>query len=76
MTPEETDADLPECPEVSSGGVGWQWPPAGLGALSVAVHAWDFLNEVTIIFITCTIVWPQINNREGTQPHPSTEDWI
>ena len=70
MTPEETDADLPECPEVSSGGVGWQWPPAGLGALSVAVQAWDFLNEVTIIFITCTIVWPQINNREGTQPQP------
>ena len=24
----------------------------------------------------CTIVWPQINNREGTQPHPSTENWI
>ena len=23
-----------------------------------------------------TIVWPQVNNREGTQPHPSTENWI
>ena len=22
------------------------------------------------------IVWPQVNNREGTQPHPSTENWI
>ena len=21
-------------------------------------------------------VWPQENNREGTQPHPSTENWI
>ena len=20
--------------------------------------------------------WPQVNNREGTQPHPSTEIWI
>ena len=31
--------------------------------LSVAVHAQDFLKKVAII-------------REGTQPHPSTEDWI
>ena len=22
------------------------------------------------------IVWPQVNNREGTQPYPSTENWI
>ena len=47
-----------------------------MGALSVAVHAWDLLKEVTIIFITSTIVWPQVNNREGTCPHPSTESWI
>ena len=47
-----------------------------LGALSVAVHAWDLL-KVTIIFITSTtIVWPQINIRVGTQLHPSTENWI
>ena len=26
-----------------------------LGALSVAVHAWDLLKEVAIIFITSTI---------------------
>ena len=38
--------------------------------------AWDLLREVTIIFITSTIVWPQVNNRRGTQPHPSTENWI
>ena len=49
---------------------------AGLGALSVAVCAWDLLKEVTIIFIISTIVWPQVNNREATQPHPSTENWI
>ena len=41
----------------------WWWPAAGLGALSVAVHAWDVLKEVTIIFITSTIVWPQVNSR-------------
>ena len=29
-----------------------------------------------IIFITFIIVWPQVNNREGTQPCPSTENWI
>ena len=44
--------------------------------LSVAVPAWDLLKEVTIIFITSTIVWPQVNSREGTQLHPSTENWI
>ena len=29
--------------------MGWWWPAAGLGALSVAVHARDLLKEVTII---------------------------
>ena len=52
------------------------WPAAGLGALSVAVHAWDLLKEVTIIFIASHIVWPQVNSREGTQLHPSTENCI
>ena len=47
-----------------------------MGALSVAVRAWDLLKEVTIIFITSTIVWPQVNSREGIQLHPSTENWI
>ena len=31
---------------------------------------------VAIIFITPTIVWTQVSNREGTQLHPSTENWI
>ena len=35
-----------------------------MGALSVAVHAWDLLREVTIIFITSTKVWPQVNSCE------------
>ena len=63
-----------ECPGVSRGGMGRWWPAAGFGALSVAVHAWDHLKEVTIIFITTTIVWPQVDNREGTQLHPSTKN--
>ena len=61
---------------VSGRGLGRWWPPAGLGALKVAVHAWDLLKEVAIIFITSTIIWPQVNNREGIGPHPSTENWI
>ena len=69
------------CPwvsEVSSRGVGWQWPDAGLGTLSVAVRAWDILKEVTIIFITSAIIWSQVNSRGAreTQPHASTETWI
>ena len=64
-----------ECPGVSSGGVAWWWPSAGLGVLSIAVCAWDLLKEVTIIFITSTIVWSQVNNREETQSHPSTKNW-
>ena len=65
-----------ECPGDFGRGVGWLWPAIGLGALNVAVHAWDILKEAPIIFITSTIVWPQVNNREGTQPHPSTQNWI
>ena len=54
---QETDPDLPvHDPE----GVGQWWPAAGLGALSVAVRAWDLLKEVAIFFITSTIVWPQV----------------
>ena len=45
--------------------MGWWWPAAGLGALSVAVRAWDLLKEVTLIFITSTIVWPQVKQQGG-----------
>ena len=56
--------------------MGQWWPAARLWALSVAVHSWDLLKEVTIIFITSTMVWLGGNSREGTQPHPATENWI
>ena len=84
--PEETSSDptrdLPrlarECPGVSGRGsvVGQWWPAAGLGALSIAECAWELLKEVAIMFITSTIVWPQVNNREGKQPHLPTGNWI
>ena len=82
--PEERSSDSTgDCPRLACGclgvsgrGVGRWWPVAGWGALSVSAHAWDLLREVTIIFITSTIVWPQVNSREGTQLHSSTENWI
>ena len=49
-----------ECPGVSGGGISWQGSAAGFGALSIAVPAWGLLEEVAIIFITSTIVWPQV----------------
>ena len=54
-----------ECPGVSSRGIGQQWPAAGLGALSVAVPAWDLLKELTIIFITSiSLASGQITGRK------------
>ena len=57
-----------ECPGVSGRGVGRWGPAAGLRELSAAVHSWDLLKEVTIIFITSTIVRPQVNQQRGTKP--------
>ena len=60
MTPQETDPNLPESVQESLAEV---WVSSDLfrvGALSVAVCAWDLLKEVTIIFITSTIFWPQV----------------
>ena len=48
----------------------WWWPAAGLGALSVAVYAWDLLREITIIFISSTIVWSQVKQQGGNTALP------
>ena len=47
-----------------------------VGGTKCSSRICDLLKEVTIIFITSTIVWPQVNSREGTQLHPSTESCI
>ena len=59
-----------ECPGVSRGGMGRQWPAAGSGALSAAMRVWDLLKEITIIFITSTVVWPQVKQQGGNTVLP------
>ena len=64
--------------------MGQRWSAAGSGALSEAVRAWDLFKEVPVIFITSTIVWPQVKqqggntapsiNRKRAWPHPSEQD--
>ena len=58
-----------ECRGVSGRGVGQQWPAAGLGALSAALHAGDLLKEVAIVFIS-TVVWPQVKQQGGNAALP------
>ena len=66
VSPQETEPDLPvNCAGVSGRGVGQWWPAAGSGALSAGMPAWDLLKEVTIIFITSTIDWPQVKQKGG-----------
>ena len=71
MTTQETDPDLPLCVQESlaeawvSGGL-----LQGLGALSIAVPAWDLLKEVPNIFISSTIVWSQVKQQGGNTAPP------
>ena len=59
-----------ECPGVSRRNTGQQWPTTGSGALSDAVSAWDLLKDVTIVFITSTIVWSQVKQQGGNTVLP------
>ena len=57
--------------------MGWGWPVAGSGALSVAVNAQDLLKEVAIIFITSTIVWSQVKQLGGNRAPPiNINPWL
>ena len=64
-------SDITELSKSGGGGVGQQWPAAGLGALSVAVHAWDLLEEVAIFFITSKTVWPRVKQQGGNTGPPT-----
>ena len=39
--------------------------------MSVAVHAWDLLKEVTMVFITSTTVRSQVKQQGGNTAPPS-----
>ena len=34
------------------------------------------MHRVFSCVVGTTIVWPQVNSREGSEPLPSTENWI
>ena len=82
MTPQETEPDMPvsvwESPAELWVNSGLLWvksidynSPGSRGML-----AKFFLKEATITTTTPTIVWPQVKLRQGTQLHPSAENWI
>ena len=48
------------------------WQPHGLQPPGSSVHG--IFQARVLEWIA--IAWPQVNNREGTQPNPWTEDWI
>ena len=59
--------------------MGQWWPAAELGALSAPLHAWDLFKEVsslplpslpTIIFLTFTVVCPQVKQQGGNTGPP------
>ena len=58
--------------------MGRQWPASGSEVLTAAVPPWDLLKEVTIIFLTSTMVWPQVKQQErNTAPlRIQSENWI
>ena len=74
---QETD---PDCPCMSRS----LWQRHGLavaccrirGTECGSIWVWELLKEVSIIFITSTIVWPQVKKQGGNTPHWSTEYWI
>ena len=52
------------------------WSAAGLGALSEAAHVQDLLKEIPFSSLPPPEFDLRSNNREGTRPCPSIENWI
>ena len=59
-----------------SRGMGMQWPAAGLGAPSAAVHDGTFWRRSPLSSLLPPKFGLRSNNREGTRPSPSIENWI
>ena len=43
---------------------------AGSGTLNSVLPSWDLLKDVSIIFITSTIVWPRVKQQGGSTAPP------
>ena len=70
VTPKEADPDMPVSVQESPAEA---WVSSGLlqgQGHSAAVRAWDLLQEVAIIFIISTIVWPQVKQKGGSTAPP------
>lgn len=68
------------CPRLCLCSLPWRHGPVvacyRIGGMECRSPCMQSLVGGTIILITSTIVWAQVNNREGTQVHPSTENWL
>ena len=88
MTPKKTDPDLPVSVQESSAEA---WVSSGLlqvRGIQCISACMGLLKNIAIIFITWTIVWPQVKKQGGitiqtinskldsrfTKPHPSEQD--
>ena len=76
MTPQESDPDLTMSVQESLGRQRSSVACCRVGGTECSSVSWDLLKEVPIILVTSIIGWPQVNNREGTQLCPSTENYI
>ena len=52
-----------------------QWPGAGLGALNVAVPAWDILKEVPLASLPLPYLTSGQITGEGNETHSSVLAW-
>ena len=52
-----------------------QWPGAGLGALNVAVPAWDILKEVPLASLPLPYLTSGQITGEGNEAHSSVLAW-
>ena len=63
------------CPRVSGRGVGWQWA-CRVGGTECGSACTDLLRKSPLSSLPPPVFALRSNNREGTQPCPSTENWI
>ena len=65
VTPQETDPDLPVSVQESPAEAWVTVACCRAGATECGSACMDLLKEVTVIFITSTIAWPQVRQQGG-----------